>query len=582
MSRLDMKDIVFGRALREPLCRVDFAVGTTYSLDLDTFISLPFSLGFLEDPDEVMRKSPAYIFAALRVCSDNLAVFCNYADIKVPPQSRKVYYALMEGSVFPVNAGNKASMVSFHPKVWIVRQSGSGGSLVRVIVMSRNLTRDGSMDCACILTGKIGKGAATVHAREKHRPLRDFLTYLSRKASPKKRPRIEALADDIDRIESFDLVGAPYDDYEFIPMGIPEHGGKKTLNEIARAPYLAVISPFIDDNVISQFTRAREKMLLTRDLSVTQEAVDVFGEENVYTMNPQMVDNELDECVDLHAKMYFTTSYQRDEDKWRNFLYLGSTNATMGGFDRNVEFLMRFRFAPYKIGFREFCTFFKDDPEKRFSQMVGISDVEDARREEYRQSLAFRRAVAAIRNAIVSPDGEDRFIITLKVDNVFTTAEIHPLMRPDLRAHLLDGISFRGLLMTEVSEFYVIEGDGLSRVVKVPTHGMPAGRDDAICRSIIDSKEKFFDCVSFLLSDNKTSYVIDHGVLEKALAAGAGQDREAPYSAVYESLLRQAYDSPSTIADIRTFVDSLPSDVVPPEFTSLYKMITKALKSIRR
>ena len=93
---------------------------------------------------------------------------------------------------------------------------------------------------------------------------------------------------------------------------------------------------------------------------------------------------------------------------------------------------------------------------------------------------------------------------------------------------------------------------------------------------------KFFDCVSFLLSDSKTSYVIDRGMVEKALVGGSGQDTNTEYAAVYESLLRQAYESPSTIADIRVFVNSLPADVVPPEFSSLYKMITKALKSLRR
>ena len=93
MSKLRMEDIIFGRSLREPGYRVDFAVGTTYSLDLETFISLPFSLGFLEEPDEVMKQSPTYIFAALRLCSDRLAVFCNFSDIKVPPKDYKVYCA---------------------------------------------------------------------------------------------------------------------------------------------------------------------------------------------------------------------------------------------------------------------------------------------------------------------------------------------------------------------------------------------------------------------------------------------------------------------------------------------------------
>ena len=432
MSRLDMKDIIFGRVLMDPLYRVDFAVGTTYSLDLDTFISLPFSLGFLEEPDEVMRKSVAYIFSALRICSDNLAVFCNYSDIKVPPECRRLYYALMEGSVFPINVGKKNKIVNFHPKVWVIEQTGlhEEDTIIRVIIMSRNLTKDGSLDCACVLTGKVKNREASARARKKHQPLCDFLLYLSKKASSKKRRRIENLVQDIYCIESFDIEGSQFDDYDFFPMGIPNYSGRPVLDEIGSAPSVGVVSPFIDDTVMERFDNTREKFLVTRELSITDAAVSAFGKENIYTMNPQMVDNDLEECVDLHAKMYFTSSYRRDEEHWRNHLYMGSTNATMGGFDRNIEFLVRFRFLRSRFSWREFSSYFKEDSENRFVNMIRVSPVPDERRSEYERSLALRKAATAVGTADAIPDGEKTWKVSMQVSDFGGEAKIRPLMRP--------------------------------------------------------------------------------------------------------------------------------------------------------
>ncbi len=585
MSRDRMDEIVFGQTLREPGYRVDFAIGTTYSLDLDTFISLPFSLGFLEEPDEVMRKSIPYIFSALRICSDNLAVFCNYSDITVPPQSRKVYYALMESSVFPINAAKgKNQIVNFHPKVWVVEQTHlqESRTIVKVIVMSRNLTKDGSLDCACVLTGVVKNKTATAKARRKHEPLCEFLAWLGRKASSKKRYRIERLIADIQNIESFDIEGSAYDDYDFLPMGIPEYSGKPVLDEISKSYRVAIVSPFIDDKVMTLFIEKGEKFLLTREQSLTQGALDSFSQENIYTMNPQMVDNELDESVDLHAKMYFTHARLPEEEKWRNYLYLGSTNATMGGFDRNVEFLMRFRCAPYKTSFNDFVSYFKDDPEKRFAPMIGLSETEDSKWDEYIASLTLRKAISSIKDALVRDEGDGLYEISLRVSEQGQVARLYPLMRPDLKTDLRPGLSFSRLSLIELTEFFVIETDELSRVIKVEIRGIPTDRDDAICRAVISSKAQFMDCISFLLSDSKTSYVIDRQKLARALSSN-GKDIENPsYSAVYEGLLRESYESPDTFSDIQSFVESLPADVVPPEFDALYKKIVRAIKSFRR
>lgn len=580
MSRMKMDDIVFGRSLREPGYRVDFAAGTTYSLDLETFISLPFSLGFLEEPDEAMKKSLTYIFAALRLCSDRMAVFCNFADIKVPPTAYKVYCALMEGSIFPVNVSRKDRLVNFHPKVWVIRQTSieKDESILRVIVMSRNLTRDGSLDCACVLTGRIGDRLASERARVKHKPLSDFLRFLANRTTGPKQADMKALAADVLCVERFDVDG-PYDDYAFLPMGILGYSGKADLDDLRRSVRVVVVSPFLDDETVKHFASAREeRLLVTQEQSITQAAVDAFGKDNVYTTSPGMTDNDLDESVDLHAKMYFSTRY---DDGLRNYLYLGSTNATRNGFSSNVEFLVRMRFKKYIMSWYEFAEYFRNDPERRFMPMVDVYKGTNPQAEEYRQSLHLRRAIAAITRGDVSRD-DDVFYIRMTVKGDDPDTEVSPLMRPDLKAPLRFGLTFTGMALTELSEFYVVTSEGLSRVVKIPTDGIPKERDEEICRSIISSKERFMDCISFLLSESKTAYVLSR--MAECLGTRGGKDGATVNTspAVYESLLREAYESPDTFEDIRTFVESLPTDVVPAEFDGLYRMFLKALGGFKR
>ena len=576
-----MQDIIFGRCLREPGYKVDFAVGSTYSLNLDTFISLPFSLGFLEEPDEVMKKSVPYIFSALRLCSDRLAVFCNYADIKVPAQTRKVYYALMEGSVFPVNAGGKRKqIVNFHPKVWVVKQTGihGEGSIIRVIIMSRNLTGDGDMDCACVLTGQIGKKQASASSRRRHSPLRDFLRYLAKKADhSKKRIMIEAMAEDLLKVESFDIDSSLYDDYEFLPMGIPGYSGMDALDDLSHGYRLVVVSPFIDDATMQRFAHIGEKLLVTQDFSITGATVKAFGKENIYTTNPQLQDNDIDAEVNLHAKMFFATRWY---DGQKNYLYLGSTNATMGGFDRNVEFMIRLRYAPYKMSWHNFAAYFKEDTEKKFTPMVDVIGSSNSRLEEYRQSVALRRAIISVRGAVVIEEGE-RYAVNLTVDECDVSARIYPLLRPDLKEDLLPGLSFHGLSLINLSEFYVIETEILRSVVKIPTEGLPREkRDDAICKEVIRDKAQFMDCISFLLSESKAAYVIGKEYDRILSGESGGGSSAMSFPAIYENLLREAYESPETFEDIRTFVESLPKEVIPEDFGKLYDKFLKAIKGL--
>ena len=57
----------YGELLRPDMrYRLDFAVGMTYSLDLEALLGVPISLGLLEEGDEEQMRSPLYVLEAIR------------------------------------------------------------------------------------------------------------------------------------------------------------------------------------------------------------------------------------------------------------------------------------------------------------------------------------------------------------------------------------------------------------------------------------------------------------------------------------------------------------------------------------
>lgn len=585
MAKKMMEDLVFNQMLCSEGYKVDYAVGTTYSLDLTSFMSLPFSLGFIEDPDEAMLSSIAYLFTALRMCSNKLAVFCNFSNIKVPDGQKKIFYSLIEKSIFPINAAKKPTdLVNFHPKVWVIQESEINGDTkrIKVIVMSRNLTNDNSIDAVCELTGIISDKEAPSKSLEKHKALWDFLNYLKLFADGPKRKMIERLVASIKKVKKFDLSDSPFDDYTFIPMGIKEHttDGKELLEYMHQSREAVIISPFIDEHALAGFSDLNDKTLITREMSLTQGIVDCIGQENIYITNQQMLDNEESNSVDLHAKVFYT----RDREN-RQYMYLGSTNATRNGFERNVEFLMGLRFAPYQCSYTKFReNFINDERDCKFEPMIGLPKESGDKANEIQETLILRRQIASIQEASVLVNENGKYDVTISYcGNGSTDATLYPLMYPEKVTKLAAKVIFTDIELEKLSEFYVIMIGDSRQLIKIKTTGIPEHRDEAICRRIMN-KDQFMDCICFLLADSKKTYVAEKLVNEN-LISGRGTDNASERiktPALYEELLRTAYERPDIFEDMDTFVSSLPKDIVPDDFRVIYNDIKNALKNYTR
>ena len=163
-----------------PGYRLDIALLTTYSLDLEALVALP--LGVLAQADEQLEtllSDPLLLLEALREAGERFHVFVDEGGIAIPHTHRELY-AMLESSVHPVRAPGGGA---FHPKVWVIRYSkenaATGNPLLRVGVMSRNLTFDRSWDIA-LVSEAYSSGRPRARAS---RPLGELLRALPRLTS---------------------------------------------------------------------------------------------------------------------------------------------------------------------------------------------------------------------------------------------------------------------------------------------------------------------------------------------------------------------------------------------------------------
>ncbi|MYE02150.1 MAG: hypothetical protein F4Y03_12915 [Alphaproteobacteria bacterium] len=188
----DSRTVAFD-LLRPPVgYNLDFALLTTYTLNLETMLALPLSLVARADNGiEELLADPLLLLEALRRAGERIHVFVDRAGIAIPRQRRELY-ALLEPSIHPVRASGGGA---FHPKVWVLRfVSEDESPLLRVAILSRNLTFDRSWDIALASEAVPKPRQRTAGSR----PLAEFVRRLpelcAEGLAPSLSDRMEALA----------------------------------------------------------------------------------------------------------------------------------------------------------------------------------------------------------------------------------------------------------------------------------------------------------------------------------------------------------------------------------------------------
>ncbi len=599
MARELMKDLIYGEQLVSDGCKVDFAVGMTYSLNLEAMLTVPLAFGDLGELDSSVKQSPAFLLEGIRRSSDKIALFCNKGGIHVPNETRTIY-TLLESSIFEVHDGNNI-FSNFHPKLWLIKETDKeGNEWLKLSVMSRNLDFSTCLDICCSVRGRIEKRRSKRGAL-KHKPLKEMLIWISQFASKTKAEKVCGLAELLDYVDRFQL-DVPFqtedterkedEGYDFFPFvyGKEEFSSySEFIQNHLPGDRILVISPFIDLTTLTWLTsrkkdfkdESKNSILITRKEYVTQEVFSMF--DQVWVPNDTMIDNTTSN-VDLHAKMYLTQRTSGDDLGYT--LYLGSANATVNAFEKNVEFLLRLHYKrTTNDRIKELLEEMTSD--HKFVPMDAPNPEASNERKSNEKELALKRALGYLKKAVISNNGkEGLYDIILSVKGKFdSTIQIRPLQCKGFWKEIGAQVEFRELPEQLLSEFYVLripynEDEYKYLVTKVKTAGMPPDRDESIYQSIVTKKEELVDYVAFMLSDHPSEFFFEQQIMKESNKYAAGSESNSVTMPLYEQLLRTASNNPEQIVEVQKFIKKMKKEIVPEELTKILQMFQNVSKQI--
>lgn len=599
MARELLKDLIYGEQLVSAGCKVDFAVGLTYSLNLEAMLTVPLAFGDLGELDSNVKLSPAFLLEGIRRSSDKIALFCNKGGIHVPSETRTIY-SLLESSIFEVQDGNDI-FSNFHPKIWLVKEiDKDGDEWLKLSVMSRNLDFSTCLDICCSIRGHIER-RRSLRGVEKHKPLKDMLLWLSEYAPKTKADKVCQLAEQLDYVDRFKL-DMPFqtedternedEGYDFFPFVYGKEEFSTYGNYLKKylpGERILVVSPFIDITTLSWLTsrkkdynyESRNSILITRKEYVTQEVFELF--EQVWVPNDTMLDNTTAN-VDLHAKMYLTQRLTGDDLGYT--LYLGSANATVNAFNKNVEFLLRLH---YKRTTNDRIKELLEEitSEHRFVVMDAPNPEASNTRPSNEKELALKRAVGCLRKAVIKTSNkEGLYDIDLSVRGKYDgDIQIRPLQCKGLWQPISNQVLFKELSTHLLSEFYVIripsdDEKFIELVAKVKTSGMPADRDESIYQSIVTKKEELLDYVAFMLSDRPSEFFFEQQMMKESKKYADGANSNTITMPLYEQLLKTASTNPEQITEVQKFIKKMKQDIVPEELAKILQMFQNVSKQL--
>lgn len=579
-----------------PGFELEFAVGTTYSLDAEAFLAIALSFARLGDVSEADFQSPFRLLEGLRQANNRVAVFCNRGGLQ-PPSRMNPLYAMLDKSVFEIaNERKGKELANFHPKIWVIKERSIGSRdkrQIKLIVMSRNLTKDSSLDIAVTMVAPLGVRNDTAIG-SKHQPLKDFLLRLADFANSDKRKKIRKLAVEMDSMGAFELEH-PYEDYELLPIYFGESLNPDIdfSNELP-GEKMAIVSPFIDAATLewlNSYRPKQNKLLITRIDSLTPSIMDLFAEENreIWVMSQIAEQNDI-QPMNLHAKMYFSWGPKTGGIN----LWLGSANATHNGFYRNTEFMLKLKMKRGRNQYEDFKAEFCDEKKQLCERITSLPE-EETTKEDNSLAISVRKNLISRSNLtaeIMSADNSYIVIVTAKkIRDIQGSITIAPIQEPWNEAELNRGslsCEIRIGSRSHLSEFYILKVEPfddeitpVKMVIRIATNGLPDDRDDHIFRQLIDTRDKFLDYVEMMMTDRPQELASLLIPTEESIGMGVNSMASRRSNALYESLLRVAATNPDRLEEIEEMVNRVDTTVVPPSFRQMSEIFKRSIKKLR-
>ena len=595
---------LYGGSLRPPPGTVfDAGVATTFTLDIETALAVPVTLALFasEDRDELL-KSPLALLEGLERTADRLAIFCEAGRIQAQPAPQSRLCTLLERLITEVTAPRGGS---FHPKLWVLRyrplETGEP-TRIRLLVLSRNLTRDRSWDLCLSLDGKVVRRRHAANA-----PLVDFLgrlPSLSTGAAPEHvRPLLAELSKDLHRTQW--MLPAPFETVVFAV-----NGTKRRVWRPLSCRRLGVVSPFCDGDALEMLAALSTEppTLVSRSdelAAVAPRVLDRFSEVFVMDELAETEDGEDDDSDDeatrplggLHAKAFV------QENGWDTTITIGSGNATRPALitGRNVEVFASLTGRRSRVGgisdifgpdgFGRVLRAFRpaEIRPRNAGQRAAEQRIERARRELVDAGLAL--SCTAQRD---EEGGQALWKVILRPGRSVPLGGLGsvtcwPITLGEPHAHDVlttlrngDAIEIGTMPLIDVTRFVAFRlADATHQettalfALGIRIDGLPTTRHRAVLRWVLDSREAFLRYLRLLLADAGDP-------LSAQLAAGPANgggswDAAADDEPILEDMVRALSHGHDRLSAVRRLMERLErmtdedgTAVVPEDFVKLW------------
>ncbi|WOQ68622.1 phospholipase D family protein [Microbacterium limosum] len=567
------------------------AVATTFTLDLDTALTIPLSFAAHR---VTASDDPIGILDAVRRAADKVDIFAQAGQvgIEIPPSA---LVAFLEPMVHPVEVERGI----FHPKVWFLEYERGDERAYRFVCASRNLTADRSWDVVISLDGSPAMPSDRAAAREINEPLVRLLRSLPkmsvRPVPGPRRARIDALAT---RIR--DVAWTPPEgmrDIRFHVWGVgerpqPEFWGIRGL----------FISPFLTDAGLIELKKGAygDAYLVSRGTSIDALAPATFDKKlrQAYVLDDAAdIATEDDEqkarrslLTGLHAKTYV---FDRQDGA---HVFLGSLNATGPALHENVEVMVEAvgKVKPFGVentleGLKEFL--------QEFEYTGGVEESENEKAD--RDLSAALRRIAGIRLHARVAHAESYELHVWRDGDVTVPREVelswHPITRTGLAIPGLPGEQSApsvvgDLGLTDITPFIIVtardaRGERFAQrtVVLAELHDDPVDRRDAVIAAHLTDRAAFMRFLMLLLELGGFALPgAGDGGSWQPISAGDGHA-----TGLFEALMRAVGPDRTGLEEVQRVIDYMGrqpdgTSVLPEGFDALWASIWAAQQTVKK
>ena len=574
---------------------LDEAIATSFSLDPGTLLTIPVHVALLARGDQQETLcDPITVYESLRRVSQRITVYNQRGRMTVPHKPYPLYN-LLEKMIVEVTAPRGGV---FHPKLWFLRFkdiNNSAEPVLRLLILSRNLTGDRSWDLSLQL-----EGALTGRNRSVNSSLAEFIETLpslaTNAATDGQREQAQRLAEELRRTQW--EMPIDIDEISFTVLGL-----KRSQYRPPKSSRMVVIAPFCTDDALTMLCeKTKPEVLISRPDTLSglnDETIAKF--KHCMVLNDVVETEGLDETTPkdvsgLHAKAYIY------EAGWETHIVIGSANATNAALlgSSNVELLVEMVGKKSRWGIDKLLS----------SEGLGevlVEFVKNSEGTDDENSKDVLKALESIRDLLVKADlsieckqVENRWELAIKstplvgFDNV-AQVNTWPLTvtdtyKKDAKELFGQGVvelgSFDVQSLTGLIAFELVSTENpevsLRFTLNLPVTGIPDERENAILNMIIRNRDGFLHYLLLLLRDVEgfdLAQLLEHKG-KSSNKWGSDSFLDLP---LLEEMTRAFSKDPAKLDNVTDVIKRLSKyttgqSVIPPEFLTLWQVFEQALE----